>query len=111
MSQTDAAKGAGYSFTRARITGAELVKKPKIKEEVNRTRLDIETVLGINPEWCEERYVRLADKAEAKGENSTARGCLDSLTKLMGLTECNNASSSREKAFQVESLLAQIQSE
>ena len=52
MSQTDAANGAGYSFARARITGAELVKKPKIQEEPNRTRLDIETVLGINPEWC-----------------------------------------------------------
>ena len=111
MSQTDAAKGAGYSFARARITGAELLKKPKIKEEVNRTRQDIETALGINPKWCAERYVRLADKAEAKGENSTARGCLDSLTKLMGWSECNNVSSSREKAFQVESLLAQIQSE
>ena len=58
-----------------------------------------------------ERYMRLADKAEAKGENSTAKGRLDSLTKLMGWSECNNASSSREKAFQVEFLLAQIQSE
>ncbi len=47
MSQTDAAKGAGYSFARARITGDELLKKPKIKEEVSRTRQDIETALGI----------------------------------------------------------------
>ena len=85
MSQTDAAKGAGYSFARARITGAELVKKPKIKEEVNRTRLDIETVLGINPEWCAERYVRLADKAEAKGGKQYRKGMFGFVNEADGM--------------------------
>ena len=34
MSQTDAAVGAGYSVTRAKVNGCELVQKPEVQAEL-----------------------------------------------------------------------------
>ena len=51
---------------------------------LQRMRDEIEEALGISPQWCAERYMVLADKAEGNGEIQNARGCLDSLSKLMG---------------------------
>ena len=84
MSQTEAAVEAGYSVTRAKVTGYELIQKAVVQAELQRTREEIEEALGISPKWCAERYMVLAEKAEGNGEIQNARGCLDSLSKLMG---------------------------
>ena len=109
MSQTDAAIQAGYSVTRAKVTGCELVQKPEIQAELQRTRDEIEEALGISPQWCAERYKTLADKAEGNGEIQKARGCLDSLSKLMGWEYGRKDYSSTIRGFAVESLIDQIE--
>ena len=109
MSQTDAAVEAGYSVTRAKVTGCELVQKPEVQAELQRTRDEIEEALGISPQWCAERYMVLADKAEGNGEIQNARGCLDSLSKLMGWDDFRKNNSSNLRGFAVEALIDQIE--
>ena len=109
MSQTDAAVEAGYSVTRAKVTGCELVQKPEVQAELQRTRNEIEEALGISPQWCAERYMILADKAEGNGELQNARGCLDSLSKLMGWDDFRKNNSSNLRGFAVEALIDQIE--
>ena len=106
MSQTEAAVEAGYSVTRARVTGCDLVQKPGVQAELQRTRDEIEEALGISPQWCAERYMVLADKAEKNGEIQNARGCLDSLSKLMGWEK--NKKNDYHSKFSVESLIEKI---
>ena len=108
MSQTEAAVEAGYSVTRARVTGCELVQKPGVQAELQRTRDEIEEALGISPQWCAERYMVLADKAEGNGEIQNARGCLDSLSKLMGWDESKTKSLNSYRTISVESILEKI---
>ena len=107
MSQTEAAV-AGYSVTRAKVTGCELVQKPEVQAELKRTRNEIEEALGISPQWCAERYMTLAEKAEDNGEIQNARGCLDSLSKLMGWDYSGKNNLTTPIGFSVESLLEQL---
>ena len=74
MSQTEAAVEAGYSVTRAKVTGCELVQKPEVQAELQRTRDEIEEALGISPKWCAERYMVLAEKAEGNGRSRMLGG-------------------------------------
>ena len=106
MSQTDAALEAGYSVARAKVTGCELVQKPEVQAELQRTRNEIEEALGISPQWCAERYMVLAEKAEGNGEIQNARCCLDSLSKLMGWEK--NKKSDYHSKFSIESLIEKI---
>ena len=108
MSQTEAAVEAGYSVTRAKVTGCELVQKPGVQAELQRTRDEIEEALGISPQWCAERYMTLAEKAEDNGEIQNARGCLDSLSKLMGWDYSGKNNLTTPIGFSVESLLEQL---
>ena len=108
MSQTKAAVEAGYSVTRAKVTGCELVQKPGVQAELQRTRDEIEEALGISPQWCAERYMTLAEKAEDNGEIQNARGCLDSLSKLMGWDYSGKNNLTTPIGFSVESLLEQL---
>jgi len=110
MSQTEAAVEAGYSVTRAKVTGCELVQKPEVQAELQRTRDEIEEALGISPQWCAERYVVLAEKAEGNGEIQNARGCLDSLSKLMGWDDARKDKPGTLRGFAVEALIEQIES-
>ena len=50
----------------------------------------------------------LADKAEGNGEIQNARGCLDSLAKLMGWDDVRKVNSSTLRGFAVESILEKI---
>ena len=109
MSQTDAAVEAGYSVTRAKVTGCELVQKPEVQAELQRTRNEIEEALGISPQWCAERYMVLADKAEGNGEIQNARSCLDSLSKLMGWDNGGKNNLTTPIGFSVESLIEQLE--
>ncbi len=109
MSQTEAAVGAGYSVTRARVTGCELVQKPEVQAELQRTRDEIEEALGISPQWCAERYMILANKAEGNGEIQNARSCLDSLSKLMGWDNGGKNNLTTPIGFSVESLIEQLE--
>ena len=109
MSQTDAALEAGYSVTRAKVTGCELVQKPEVQAELQRTRNEIEEALGISPQWCAERYMKLAEAAEGNGEIQNAKGCLDSLSKLMGWIEGRKEQSIPVKTFSLESLIEKIE--
>ena len=108
MSQTDAAVEAGYSVTRAKVTGCELVQKPEVQAELQRTRDEIEEALGISPQWCAGRYMALADKAERNGEIQNARSCLDSLSKLMGWDDARKDNPGALRGFAVESILEKI---
>ena len=108
MSQTEAAVEAGYSVTRAKVTGCELVQKPGVQAELQRSRDEIEEALGISPQWCAERYMTLAEKAEDNGEIQNARGCLDSLSKLMGWDYSGKNNLTTPIGFSVESLLEQL---
>ena len=108
MSQKNAALEAGYSVARAKVTGCELVQKPEVQAELQRTRNEIEEALGISPQWCAERYMVLADKAEGNGEIQNARGCLDSLSKLMGWDESKTKSLNSYRSISVESILEKI---
>ena len=110
MSQTEAAVEAGYSVTRAKVTGCELVQKPEVQAELQRTRNEIEEALGISPQWCAERYMVLAEKAEGNGEIQNARGCLDSLSKLMGWDDARKDKPGTLRGFAVEALIEQIES-
>ena len=109
MSQTEAAVEAGYSFTRAKVTGCELIQKPEVQAELQRTRDEIEEALGISPQWCAERYVALAEKAEDNGEIQNARGCLDSLSKLMGWENNRKNATPNTKNYSLESIIEKIQ--
>ena len=111
MSQTEAAVEAGYSVTRAKVTGCELVQKPEVQAELQRTRNEIEEALGISPQWCAERYMILANKAEGNGDIQNARGCLDSLSKLMGWDENIKNIDRSFSRFTVESILEKIRIE
>ena len=51
----------------------------------------------------------LADKAEGNGEIQNARGCLNSLSKLMGWDDGRKDNSSTFRRFAVESLIDQIE--
>ena len=81
--QTESAILAGYSPKRAHVTGSELVRNRKVSEEIIRSRERIEEELGIDPLWCARKYVDLSNSAEQAGNFTAARGCLDSLAKLM----------------------------
>jgi len=108
MSQIDAVLEAGYSLTRAKVTGCELFQKLEVQAELQWTRNEIEEALGISPQWCAERYMPLAEKAEGNGEIKNAMGCLDFLSKLMGWDQnlyCNYILKSK---FDVESFLKKI---
>ena len=50
----------------------------------------------------------LADKAEGNGEIQNARGCLDSLSKLMGWDESKTKSLNSYRTISVESILEKI---
>ena len=111
MSQTEAAVEAGYSVTRAKVTGCELVQKPEVQAELQRTRNEIEEALGISPQWCAERYMILANKAEGNGEIQNARGCLDSLSKLMGWDKSRQTESNKLKLIEIDKIIEQIEFE
>jgi hypothetical protein len=81
--QTESAVLAGYSPERAHVTGSELVRNRKVYEAIIRSRGRIEEELGIDPLWCARKYVDLSKSAEQAGNYTAARGCLDSLAKLM----------------------------
>ena len=81
--QTESAIMAGYSPKRAHVTGSELVRNRNVSEEIIRSRGRIEEELGIDPLWCARKYVDLSKFAEQAGNYTAARGCLDSLAKLM----------------------------
>ena len=81
--QTESAIMAGYSPKRAHVTGSELVRKRNVSEEIIRSRGRIEEELGIDPLWRARKYVDLSKSAEQAGNYTAARGCLDSLAKLM----------------------------
>ena len=106
MSQTDAAVEAGYSVTRAKVTGCELVQKLEVQAELQQTRDEIEEAVSISPQWCAERYMVLAEKAEGNGEIQNARCCLDSLSKLMGWEK--NKKSDYHSKYSIESLIDKI---
>ena len=108
MSQTDAAIEAGYSVNRAKVTGCELVQKPEVQAELIHTRSEIETALGISPQWCAERYLRLAEQAVDGGEIHNSKGCLDSLSKLMGWDVGNKNITNEIKSISVESILEKL---
>ena len=108
MSQKNAALEAGYSVARAKVTGCELVQKPEVQAELQRTRNEIEEALGINPQWCAERYMVLAEKAEGNGEIQNARSCLDSLSKLLGWNESKTKSLNSYRSISIESILEKI---
>ena len=108
MSQTEAAVEAGYSVTRAKVTGCELIQKPEVQAELQRTRDEIEEALGISPQWCAERYMVLADKAEGNGEIQNARSCLDSLSKLMGWDVGRKNNISNISGISIESILEKV---
>ena len=111
MSQTKAAIEAGYSSRRASVTGSELIKRKPIRFALENTRKQIEEELNISPLWCAKRYVKLAERAETNGENHIARGCLDSLSRLMGWMGQEALQKKESKAFQFESLIEQIELE
>jgi len=94
MSQTDAALEAGYSLSRAKVTGCVLVQKPEVLHELQRTREEIEEALAISLQRCAERYMKLAEAVEGDGEIKNAGGCLDSLSKFMGWIEGRKDNSS-----------------
>ena len=50
MSKTEAAGEAGYSVTRAKVIGCELIQKPEVQTELQHTRDEIEAALGISPQ-------------------------------------------------------------
>ena len=79
-----------------------------VQAELQRTRDEIEEALGINPQWCAARYIALAEKAEDNGEIQNARGCLDSLSKLMGWDYSGKNNLTTPIGFSVESLLEQL---
>ena len=81
--QTESAVMAGYSPERAHVTGSELVRNRKVYEAIIRSRGRIEEELGIDPLWCAQKYFYLSKSAEQAGNYTAARGCLDSLAKLM----------------------------
>ena len=81
--QTESAIMAGYSPKRAHVTGSELVRNRMVSEEIIRCREKIEEELGIDPYWCAKRYVDLSQAAAESRNFTAARGCLDSLAKLM----------------------------
>ena len=107
--QTESAIRAGYSPARAHVTGSELVRNRKVSEEIKRCREEIEKRLGISPLWCAVRYKGLAQAAEARGEFAQARGCLDSLAKLMDWYPKEKKNQSSGYSFEV--LLKQIEEE
>ena len=107
--ESEAARRAGYSPARAHVTGAELVRNRKVSEEITRCREEIEKRLGISPLWCAVRYKGLAQAAEARGEFAQARGCLDSLAKLMDWYPKEKKNQSSGYSFEV--LLKQIEEE
>ena len=109
MSQKNAALEAGYSVARAKVTGCELVQKPEVQAELQRTRNEIEEALGINPQWCAERYMVLAEKAEGNGEIQNAKSCLDSLSKLMGWENNRKNETPNIKNWSLESIIEKIQ--
>ena len=91
-----------------KVTGCELIQKPEVQAELQRTRDEIEEALGISPQWCAERYMVLADKAEGNGEIQNARSCLDSLSKLMGWDVGRKNNISNISGISIESILEKV---
>ena len=81
--QTESAVMAGYSPQRAHVTGSELVRNRKVSDAIIRSRKRIEEDLGIDPLWCARKYIELSMNSQEKGNYTAAKGCLDSLAKLM----------------------------
>ena len=111
MSQTKAAMEAGYSSRRASVTGSELIKMESVKYALEDTRKSIEEELDISPFWCAKRYIKLAETAENNGEIQIARGCLDSLSRLMGWIGNETSQKKEQNAFRFESFIEQIEQE
>ena len=101
---------AGYSPKRAHVTGSELVRNRKVSEEIIRSRERIEEELGINPYWCAKRYVYLSQAAEENRNFAAARGCLDSLAKLMEWFP-KEEKMSEGNEFSIELMLKRIEEE
>ena len=108
--QTESAIMAGYSPKRAHVTGSELVRNRMVSEEIIRCREKIEEELGIDPLWCAKKYVDLFQSAEEKGNYSAARGCLDSLAKLMEWFP-KEEKNSEQNEFSIELMLKKIEEE
>ena len=108
--QTESAIMAGYSPKRAHVTGSELVRNRNVSEEIIRSRGRIEEELGIDPLWCARKYVELFENSEEKGNYSAARGCLDSLSKLMEWFP-REEKKSHENKFGIELMLKKIEEE
>ena len=108
--QTESAIMAGYSPKRAHVTGSELVRNRRVSEEIIRRREKIEEELGIDPLWCAKKYVDLFQSADEKGNYSAARGCLDSLAKLMEWFP-KEEKKSEGNEFSIELMLKRIEEE
>ena len=108
--QTESAILAGYSPKRAHVTGSELVRNRNVSKEIIRSRERIEEELGIDPLWCARKYVELFQTSEATGNFSAARGCLDSLSKLMEWFP-REEKKSHENKFGIELMLKKIEEE
>ena len=108
--QTESAIMAGYSPKRAHVTGSELVRNRMVSEEIIRRREKIEEELGINPYWCAKRYVDLSQAAEESRNFAAARGCLDSLAKLMEWFP-KEEKKSEGNEFSIELMLKRIEEE
>ena len=108
--QTESAIMAGYSPKRAHVTGSELVRNRNVSEEIIRFRGRIEEELGIDPLWCARKYVDLSKSAEQAGNYTAARGCLDSLAKLMEWFPKEETKSGGNE-FGIESMLKRIEEE
>ena len=108
--QTESAVMAGYSPQRAHVTGSELVRNRKVSDAIIRSRKRIEEDLGIDPLWCARKYIELSMNSQEKGNYTAAKGCLDSLAKLMDWFPKEEKNSGGNE-FGIELMLKKIEKE
>lgn len=80
LSQTKAAKEAGYSVSRSAAQGSIIAKRPEIiarVAELNaRVERHIEAAVSVSKSWVIQELARLAKVAEGANQLSVARSCI-----------------------------------
>ena len=72
------------SIETARASSSRLLTVGNVKARLDYKRAEIERESGIDIVYCRQRLLKLADAAEKKGKEGTARACVSDLIKTIG---------------------------
>mgnify|MGYP003113441053 FL=1 len=103
---SDSAKKIGLSSS---SSASMLRHNVNVQERIQNLRLEVEDNTEVSLQWTIEKYIDLFNVAKKKEDYSTARNCIDSITKVMDYLP-KDKHTTNNSAIKFEVLLKQLES-